>query len=333
MPMSRASTLGLLGVTLVCAASCDGSSSLRPLRSVAGAAGRVTHGGSGEGGGGEGGVGDPPLARAGAKSSGGTNSGSGGTGASSSKAGRGGASASGGTTASGGTGGTPDILRGGSGGRGGTSNEVAGRGGTSDTAGAGGAAAPDQLSLCIRLGTSSTALDERVTLDFEDAFFDDCRVNWVVGLYYDESKNLDQRYRFLTQVGQFNYALWGCALTSPPDSFDLIYTPQPLTRADAGLLIDAYVRVATKDLSMSPDEITDMRAILVRLSEPLLISPDPGGFSQSRCDVTTGAGGAGAGGEGGSAGESGAAGAGALGGRGSGGASGGQAATSQAGAG
>ncbi len=332
MPMVRTSTLGLLGVTLVCAASCDGSSSLLPLRNVAGAAGRLTSGRSGEGGeGGEGGTGDAPLARAGAKSSGGTNSGSGGTGMTSSKAGRGGATGSGGTTASGGTGENPGILRGGTGGGGGASNEVAGNAGISDNAGAGGTGVPDQLSLCVRLGTSSTALDERVTLDFEDAFFDDCRVNWVVGLYYDESKKLDARARFLSQVGQFNYALWGCALTSPPDSFDLIYTPQPLTRADANLLIDAYVHVATKDLSMSPDEITAMRAILVRLSEPLLISPDPGDFSQSRCDVTSGAGGAG--GEGGGAGDTGTAGDGARGGQSSGGASGGQAATSQAGAG
>jgi len=321
MPMLRASTLGLLGVTLACAASCDGSSGVLPLRSLAGTAGRLVNGGGGEGG--DGGAMDAPLARAGAKNSGGTNSGSGGTGASSNKAGRGG------TGASGGRGENPGTLRGGSGG---ARNEAAGAAGTSDAAGAGGTAAAEQLSLCTRLGTSSTALDQRVTLDFEDAFFDDCRVNWVVELYYDESKNLDRRYPFLNQVGQFNYALWGCALTSPPDSFDLIYTPQPLTRADATVLIDAYVRVATKDLSMSPDEISAMRAILVRLSKPLLISPDPGGLSQSRCDVTTGAGGGG--GEGGGAGDSGAAGDGGHGGRASGGApSSGGAGTAQAGAG
>jgi hypothetical protein len=323
MPMLRASTLGLLGVTLVGAASCDGSSDVLPLRSLAGVAGRLANGRGGEGGeGGEGGAVDAARGGSSAKSSGGASSGSGGTGASSSKAGHGG------TGTSGGTGGNPGVLRGGTGGRG----ESAGAAGTSDTAGAGGTAAPEQLSLCIRLGTSSTALDERVTLDFEDGFFDDCRVNWVVELYYDESKNLDQRYRFLSQVGQFNYALWGCALTSPPESFDLIYTPHPLTRADANVLIDAYVRAASKDLSMSPDEISAMRAILVRLSEPLLISPDPGGFSQSRCDVTSGTGGAG--GEGGGAGNSGAAGDGAHGGRGSGGApSSGGAGTAQAGAG
>ena len=322
MPTLRASTLVLFGVTLACAASCDGSSgtTLLRLRGGAGTAGQHGNGMSGEGG--ESGAVDVPRGGSSGKSAGGASPGSGGTGARPSSAGRSGTPASGGTgatTAVAGSGGTLGV------GRGGTQSVAGGDAGTADAAGAGGVGTPDQLSLCIRLGTSATALDETVTLDFENAFYDDCRVRWVFDLYYDESKNLDDRYKFLTQVGRFNYSLWGCSLTAPPDSFDLIYTPQPLTRADANALIDAYVRVATKDLSMSPDEIATMRAILTRLSEPLLISPDPGGFSQSRCDTTGGA--AGAGGESG-------AGDGGQAGRGSGGEpSNGQAGTGRAGAG
>ncbi|HTQ03590.1 MAG TPA: hypothetical protein VMI54_07025 [Polyangiaceae bacterium] len=186
----------------------------------------------------------------------------------------------GGTTGSGASGGSGALAGGGGlGGSGGASGGSAGGGGASN-----------QLSLCVRL-SNATNLDLEVTNDYEKAFIADCNIYWVFYLYYDASKNLNERDKFLNQMLAFNYALWGCAGSPAPTSFDLVYKPVPLSQADADALIDAYMGVATRDLSLSPGESADMRAALERLSEPLLMSPDPGGYSQSRCNGEGGAGG------------------------------------------
>jgi hypothetical protein len=301
MPRARASALILGGVLLLSAASCEGQAPLLVAVDRAGTAGRRANGPGGEGGN----AGEVSLGPGGAgarEQAGATAAGSGGTGA---QNGRGGTRASGGTNTmhvvTAGTGGT---HAGGQSGHGGTQSDMGGTGG-GELAGAGGAAPVDQLSLCLRLGDiqGATQQDLLVTLDYEDAFVADCRVNWVFYLYFDPAQNLDQRQDFLNQLLHFNFELWGCFDSPPPDSFDLIYTPHPLTRADADALIEAYLGVAKRDLSMGADEVSEMRALLRRLSEPLLVSPDPGGFSAPNCAVHTGAGGEG--GDGGGAGQAG----------------------------
>jgi hypothetical protein len=179
------------------------------------------------------------------------------------------------------------------------------QGGITGEAGGGDAGAPGELPLCARLGSSVSVLLEYVAEDFENAFCADCRVNWVYSLcIYDPNENetvaMQKRIAYLNQLSSFSYALWGCLGSEPPTSFGLLDQPKPLSLDDANALIDEYVAVATKDLSMSPDEIEKMRGQLVPLSQTLLISPDPGGFSQPNCSATGGTGG-----EGGQSGEGG----------------------------
>jgi hypothetical protein len=113
------------------------------------------------------------------------------------------------------------------------------------------------------------ALTFDVTLGYESALIADCRVNWVTTLYFDSSIGLNERDVFLNNLILWNLELWGCNATAP-SSFALIHRPVPLTSADARALIDDYVAVATDRLSMSPPEIAEMRALLTRLSEPVV---------------------------------------------------------------
>jgi hypothetical protein len=330
----RASALVLFAGALFSTASCAGDTTVNRTRGNAGKAGRAASVPENDGGeaGSETKMGGGSGAQAGASAT----PGSGGSAAQHARAGRGGTQASGGrggnsasVEGGAGAGATPDGIGGTAGaGHGGNQGAIAGEAGDGNTAGAGGAGIPEQLSLCTRLGdfNNATNLDLYVTLDFENAFAADCRINWVFSLYYDSATQLNQRYDFLNQLLAFNFELWGCFGSPPPDSFDLIYKPHPLSRADRDLLIDEYVAVATDDLSMSPNEVAAMREWLVYLSDPLIISPDPGGFSQPNCSTKGGAGGEG--------GEAGAAGQPAQAGRASGGqSSGGAAATAQAGTG
>lgn len=302
--MSRVQASALiLGGVLASAASC-GESTLQPNAPAAGsdtgvAAGRsgddageagMSSAVAGEGGagaraenGGEGGVaGETPASGGSSGRRSHAAHGAGGGAGGESAANSGGAS---GDHASGGTSGAATS----SGGAQGGNTALAGSGGaTAGSAGSGGVS--NQLSICLRL-SGATSLDLKVTNDYQNAFIADCNINWAFYLYYDSSKGLDEQADFLNQLLAFNYELWGCADSPPPASFDLIYEPEPLTLADAGAFIDAYVGVATLDLGLSPPEIADMRAALERLSQPLLVAPDPGGFSQSRCAAQGGAGG------------------------------------------
>jgi hypothetical protein len=159
---------------------------------------------------------------------------------------------------------------------------------------------PKQLSVCIRL-EDSTSSSFDTSLAFESAVITDCRVNWVTTLYYDASQGLNERAEFLNELLHFNLRLWGCPGAAAPTSFELIHEPAPLSAADAGALIDAYVEVASDLLTLDPAEESDLRVVLGNLSEPLLVTPDPGDFSDSHCSAG-GAGGTDAGGAGGQAG-------------------------------
>jgi hypothetical protein len=233
-------------------------------------------------GGGEGGIAGSLAA------TGGSDSGHPGSGA------RGGAGGSGGGRASGGKGGTGAGATGGSE----TTGAVAGEGGVGLTGsgGTGGNPPPDRLSVCVRLDDpTDLAIDN--SLAFERAVIADCHVNWVTSLYYDSSRGFDERPEFLSQLLEFDLALWGCR-THAPEDFDLLYTPAPLSRADAAALIDAYVGVATEELDLSAGEIAELRGVLERLSAGLLLDPDPGDFTASRCAPEGDGGAAGAGGAG-----------------------------------
>jgi hypothetical protein len=174
------------------------------------------------------------------------------------------------------------------GGSSGTAQGGAGDGGSEG--GSGGADdEPDRLSICLRLQQSGR-LAINVALAYEDALIADCRVNWTTILYFDSSIGLNERDVFLNNLTVWNSELWGCTNTAPT-SFALIHRPAPLTSADAQALIDDYVEVATNLLSMSPPEISEMRALLGRLSQPVIeeVSDD---YSNPDCGAG-GAGGAG----------------------------------------
>jgi hypothetical protein len=285
---------------LVVTASCGDGERLGvglPHAAGAGATGGQSSAGEGgdEAGRGHEDGGDHGAAAAAATDQGGTdNSGTGGTRPSSGGDGASGGTDSGGTGQAGGSGGSD--ASGGSGAAGGS----AGSGGTGPMGGTGGQAPePEQLSVCIRL-EDSTGSSFDTSLAFESAVIADCRVNWVTTLYYDAAQGLNERADFLNDLLHFNLRLWGCPGTAAPTSFELIHEPAPLSVADAGALIEAYVDVASDLLTLDPAEESDLRVVLGNLSEPLLVTPDPGDFTDSHC-AAGGAGGsdAGAAGQGG----------------------------------
>ena len=244
---------------------------------AAGEAGNYDHAGQGSG------------ASGGSVSSGGSSA-SGGRGGSSTRGGAGGGANGGNTEAGGSDAGGSET--GGSAANGGVGGEAGGDGGPAGSGGTGGSSDPTQLAVCVRVD-DPTSLSFDTTVAFESAVITDCRINWVTSLYYNSSTGLNDRSDFLNQLLHFNLDLWGCTGRSAPTSFDLIYAPAPLSLADVGALIDAYVVVATTELTLSPGEITDLRALLEHLSEPLLLDPDPGDFSASSCVELGGAGGEG----------------------------------------
>jgi hypothetical protein len=114
--------------------------------------------------------------------------------------------------------------------------------------------------------------------------------------------NTDQRDVFLNDLLRFNLALWGCA--PAPTEFGLVYwdglpsNAPPITSADAEVLIEDYLTVATPILSLSPDEIDGLTATLRWLaSEQVVESSD---LSRSTCELPGAGGAAGAAGEAGS---------------------------------
>ena len=68
---------------------------------------------------------------------------------------------------------------------------------------------------------------------------EDCRANWVTSLYFDETKQQNDRAPFLNMLIQWNLRLWGCQATLPKN-FALIYQGNGvvpvLTRGDAQTL-------------------------------------------------------------------------------------------------
>ena len=292
-------TLATACATFTLAASGCGDSERRdPGGALAGAGGHTLTGdGGSHRGGSAGDAGTGELAGDGPGETGGMNDGGGGA-----------SPGGGGSRPHGGSGGT---QAGGSGNAGGTSaggtggNETTGGGAGADAgetglAGAGtGGTGIAQLDVCVRQTTSPSTLAWDVSRAFEISVNLDCRIDWVRLLYLDPDNDLDVRVAFLNQLLDFSLDLWGCFGSSVPESFDLIWQPTPLSVADVALLIDDYVAAASGPLTLSPGEITDLRALLGRLAEPLLMDPDPGGLSNPRCD-TGGAGASGAGGQAGS---------------------------------
>ena len=302
-----ASTLATACVVFALAAGACGDGERSDPRApgfTSGGAGGTTLGGNGGGqlGGSAGEAGAEEVAGDGSGALGGTGDGSGGSprggsGGSRPRGGAGGADngpAGGGTGAT--TGGTAgDAANGGSGGAGAEAGEVGAAGG-----GTGGKPVVEQLDVCIRQTSSPSVLGWDVSRDFESAVNLDCRINWVRLLYLDPANGLDERVDFLNQLIHFGLDTWGCLGAAPPQRFDLIWVPAPLSAADVAVLIDHYVEAAKGPLTLSPGEIADLRTVLGNLAEPLLMEPDPGDFSNSRC-VETGSGGeSGAGGQAGS---------------------------------
>jgi hypothetical protein len=162
-------------------------------------------------------------------------------------------------------------------------------------AGAGGVSAG--LHICVRLD-SPTKLSFEVTKLYELKVYDDCRINWVSGLYLA----IDERVEFLNNLVAWNMALWGCSTPAPTD-FRLIHVSTELTTADAALLVNHYLDAAQQKLSMGAAEISEMRSALEKLSAPLTIASTK--FSHPNCVNNGGAGGSS--GNAGSAGASGAA--------------------------
>lgn len=279
---------------LFAAGGCGDGERLDPGAGNAGAGGHTL---SGDGGGGHGnragdaGAGEPGgeggLAGAGTKDgSGGVNGGSGG---SRPRGGSGGTS-SGGTGNRGGTGGTAS-------GKAGAGEEAGDRGLAGEGSGATGGIT--QLDLCVRLSSQPSTIAWDVSRAFEISVNTDCRINWVRLLYLDPDIGLDKRVPFLNQLITFSTNLWGCLGSTPPQSFDLVWKLTPLSAADIELLIDDYIAAASGPLTLSPGETRDLRALLNRLAEPYRMEPDPGGLSNSRCELGA-AGAAGAGGQAGS---------------------------------
>jgi hypothetical protein len=166
------------------------------------------------------------------------------------------------------------------------------QGGGPPSAGAGGGSdgpLSEQLSFGLRIpAPSQNATD--VARAYNQATYDDCRTRWVTNLFLD--KQPSEQHLFLNALVTWNYNFWGCDVGVPPVSnFALIWGEAPLSAGDAALLIEHYIAVATAELTLSPPEITEMRAALERLAAPLIEDPslEP---SQSQCDTgSAGAGG------------------------------------------
>ena len=159
------------------------------------------------------------------------------------------------------------------------------------TSGGGEAGGPSEfVDFCERLSGVST-LAGRVALEFDIFTQYDCRVWDIPSLYlYDNARDV-----FLNDLLQFNLALWGC--TPAPRQFGLVYwdglsaSAPPLTTADAEVLIEDYLAVATPILSLSSDEIEGITATLIDLARERVIESDE--LSRSTCPPggTAGAGG------------------------------------------
>jgi hypothetical protein len=207
--------------------------------------------------------------------------------------------------------GNTNSGRGGSGGtnRGGSSGNAGGAGGSSG-GGSGGVDYPDRLDICDSL-TNTGTLSYNATLAYEVAMLADCRANWTFAFYYEGNDRAD----FLNRIVQWNLRLWGCQTALPRD-FPLVYqgngVERVLTRGDAQALIDAYLGVVDDMLGLAPADVSDLRGILSRSSEPALFS-NSDELSNSACSQGSG-GAAGSGGQAGSSGSAGFAGSAGLGG-------------------
>ncbi len=157
---------------------------------------------------------------------------------------------------------------------------MAGAGGADDTP------TTEQLSFGARIpAPQQNAID--VARAYNKATFGDCRTKWVTNLFLDK----DEQALFLNNLVTWNIGFWGCLNQPPVSGFALIHGEAPLSAGDAALLIEHYIAVATVELTLSPLEITEMRAALERLAAPLIADPstEP---SQPDC-ADGGAGGAG----------------------------------------
>jgi hypothetical protein len=150
------------------------------------------------------------------------------------------------------------------------------------------------LRFCSRLSTP-VAYASVVAVDFDLAVDADCRVAELLHLYVLRASY--ERPAFLNRLTSFNFALWGCEETAPPEAFALIYEeglledPRPITSADIDALIEIYLAVATPRLTLSQREIEAVDASLHALSRTIM-SVESAEYSRSNCDGQGGAGGA-----------------------------------------
>ena len=195
----------------------------------------------------------------------------------------------GGTGASGGSGGSGS----GGTGSGGTTGPASGGSGGSPTAastsgGGEGGGPPESIDFCGRL-TGTSVLAGNVAFEYELRSSYDCRVWNVANLYI----NTDARDVFLNDLMRFNLELWGCA--PAPTQFDLVYwdglslNAPRITSADAEVLIEDYLAVATPMLSLSGAEVDALTATLRWLASARVLESSE--LSRSTCE-DSGAGGA-----------------------------------------
>jgi hypothetical protein len=190
-----------------------------------------------------------------------------------------------------GSGGRPD----GSAGRpfdgGGGSSATGGSAGQSGTGGGGGdagdasngclaAGSEYKLDVCLRL---TRPLDIVATLvpAYFGSVHNDCRVARLV----DEHPNLAEFGNALTH---WSLDLWGCR-ENGATTFGLVDEVTALTAADARVLIDRYLAVATLRLSLSTAEEADMRRALGCLANLAITDPSTTEHALSKCTPDAGA--------------------------------------------
>jgi hypothetical protein len=219
-----------------------------------------------------------------------SNAGSSGTGAGSGgMSGRGGASGSGGVTDSG-------VDRGGSGGidagdgSAGTAGEAsidAATDGTGDvsTDGTTDRCLPPgsayMLDVCRRLTTNQQlSIMSAMVPEYAGKVHDDCRV----------ARLLDRivPFEYLNSLQDWGYAFWGCRVEGVK-TFGLAGTVTAFSVADARLLSELYVEVASLRLSMSAKEEQDMRQALECLGIRAASNPSTTVRELSKCVADSGA--------------------------------------------
>jgi hypothetical protein len=159
-----------------------------------------------------------------------------------------------------------------------------GSAGDAGLAGAGGSAgdgsngcvagAEYKLDVCLRLTRPGDILETLVPAYF-GSVHNDCRVARLV----DEHPNVGDFANLLTP---WSLELWGCR-ENGASSFALVDEVTDVSAADAALLIDLYMAVATLRLALSTEEEAEMRRALECLSAQAISDPSTTRHALSKC--------------------------------------------------